>query len=340
MTETTYTLEYAKSGRSKCGVSKETIEKGELRIQQETHDEEKGKHFSKSFKVDYFKIPPKKFKGVSVEDFVDDTLRDETEDNILETASGRQDIIDRIKSKPAKAATAKSVGGDEGNAIKKKFDELKAAAGDGGDSDEDLKPPAKKKVKGDEQDAELKIKAFMVYGNMSNGSLDDVLVWNGQTKSGVKAWKVLKCIDGHVNGRLHKQCPACEFGRLKLNDADAFETVKCAGGFDESIQLRVPSCSYSVSAGKAPRFQPWYQNEPTEEEKEVMKEEASSAAKSSGDEVPQKMILAVKKTRVARHVNTGWRSGCRPEIARCLPRRQCGPSREEAQASRGKSHQC
>lgn len=135
---------------------------------------------------------------------MDDTLRDETEDNILETASGRQDIIDRIKSKPAKAATAKSVGGDEGNAIKKKFDELKAAAGDGGDSDEDLsecpidegvwvkflrpssnfvtEPPAKKKVKGDEQDAELKIKAFMVYGNMSNGSLDDVLVWNGQTK--------------------------------------------------------------------------------------------------------------------------------------------------------------
>lgn len=47
-------------------------------------------------------------------------------------------------------------------------------------------PPAKKKVKGGEEDAELKIKAFRVYGNMSNGSLDDVLVWNGQTKSGVK----------------------------------------------------------------------------------------------------------------------------------------------------------
>ena len=29
---------------------------------------------SRSFKVDYFKIPPKKFKGVSVEDFVSDFL--------------------------------------------------------------------------------------------------------------------------------------------------------------------------------------------------------------------------------------------------------------------------
>ena len=59
--------------------------------------------------------------------------------------------------------------------------------------------------------------------------------------------------------------------------------------------MRVPSCSYSVSAGKAPRFQPWYQNEPTEEEKEAMKEEASSAAKSSGDETPQEMIEAVNQ---------------------------------------------
>jgi len=179
---------------------------------------------------------------------VDNTLRDETEDNILDSDSGRQDIIDRISNakKAPKAAKAKSEGGDEGNAIKKKFDELKAAAGEGGDSDEDLsecpidkgcrcfpkqqssnfasEPPANKKAKGGEEDVELKIKAFAVYGNMANGSLDDVLVWNGQTKSGVKgrpsrhaqkrtvsltslffeAWKVLKCIDGHVNGRLQK----------------------------------------------------------------------------------------------------------------------------------------
>ena len=51
-----------------------------------------------------------------------------------------------------------------------------------------------------------------------------------------------------------------------------------------------------MSADKAPRFQPWYQNEPTEEEKEAMKEEANMA-KSSGDETPQDMIDAVKKLK-------------------------------------------
>ena len=67
---------------------------------------------------------------------MDDTLRDETDDGILDTESGRQEVIDRISKPAPKVAKAKS--GDDGNAIKKKFDELKAAAGDGGDSDEDL----------------------------------------------------------------------------------------------------------------------------------------------------------------------------------------------------------
>ena len=53
MSEPTYTLEKAKSGRSKCSKSKEPIAKGELRIHYRNEDESSGRVFSR-YVYDYF----------------------------------------------------------------------------------------------------------------------------------------------------------------------------------------------------------------------------------------------------------------------------------------------
>jgi len=57
----------------------------------------------------------------------------------------------------------------------------------------------------------------------------------------------------------------CFGGRPCLNDEDAGATVQCKGYFDEDMNGRIP-CGYSVSASAAPRLQPWYSEEPSEEE--------------------------------------------------------------------------
>ena len=87
-----------------------------------------------------------------------------------------------------------------------------------------------------------------------------------------------------MNGRL-AHCTVCEGGRLKMND-DCTK-VLCNGKFDEETQIRIP-CSVEYKIEEAPRWQPWYTEEPTEEEIEEMKrleEVANGGEADNGGEV-------------------------------------------------------
>ncbi len=105
-----------------------------------------------------------------------------------------------------------------------------------------------------------------------------------------------RCIDGHVHGRLAR-CPSCFKGKLQLKDEDAGATLICKGYFDEDSNIRIP-CGYTIASSKAQRLQPWYSEEPTEEQIEAMKavtekHEAIAGGKASGEATPD-MIKAAE----------------------------------------------
>ena len=61
-------------------------------------------------------------------------------------------------------------------------------------------------------------------------------------------------------------------------------TVFCSGWFDEELQIR-HSCFYKAPAAQAPRLQPFYMEEPTEEEKEEMEGQWEAAKAGSAEAV-------------------------------------------------------
>ena len=88
---------------------------------------------------------------------------------------------------------------------------------------------------------------------------------------------LLRCIDGHMRGRLPR-CPMCKQGRLKIVDED-HDFASCNGYFDEDMQSRVP-CSYQISLDKVQRYLPWYTEPPTEEQQEEMKAQEENHIKA------------------------------------------------------------
>lgn len=61
-------------------------------------------------------------------------------------------------------------------------------------------------------------------------------------------------------------------------------TVFCSGYFDEELQVR-QSCFYKAPAAEAPRLQPFYTEEPTEEEKEEMEAQWEASKAGSAEAV-------------------------------------------------------
>lgn len=97
------------------------------------------------------------------------------------------------------------------------------------------------------------------------------------------------------------RCPSCFKGRLQLADEDAGQTVKCGGYFDEDMNVRIP-CAYKTTASNAGRLQPWYYEEPTEEQSEEMKaitekhaENASGGGAAGTSDIPEEVVEAAKK---------------------------------------------
>jgi hypothetical protein len=109
---------------------------------------------------------------------------------------------------------------------------------------------------------------------------------------GNKDFVLFKVMDGEVNGRLG-MCGLCG-GKLKFQEGD-FDHVYCSGRYDEDNSIRIP-CSFKGNRTdvKTPRYQPWYTEEPTDEEKEAMDKliEQALGDENQGDNAVGKELLA------------------------------------------------
>ena len=138
--------------------------------------------------------------------------------------------------------------------------------------------------------------AYNEYSTFNIDGLKDVLRYNRQFLGGTKDVLIQRIVDGHVYGRLGS-CPSCSKGRLKLNDEG--DVVSCPGYYDEEVGARM-SCYYSIGKEDANRLQPWFQDEPTEEEDEMMDKQleqtttSSSTSKSKDDKRIKKLHGKIK----------------------------------------------
>ena len=128
---------------------------------------------------------------------------------------------------------------------------------------------------------------LVLYQDKNLEELKDYLRWNQQVLKGTKPLLLMKCMDGHLNGRLAR-CPLCHEGRLNLEVDD---TVQCSGYFDEDTHQRV-ACNYSSKDADAPRSK-WYIEKPSEEEEEEMKKEASNPDTVASNSVAEQMVDAL-----------------------------------------------
>eukprot|EP00986_Skeletonema_menzelii_P009954 scaffold4654_cov123-Skeletonema_menzelii.AAC.8 len=224
-------------------------------------------------------------KGMSVADFVEEHVADphglyDDEDKLAE-------IIADIESKPPKT--------EKSNIFADKIATYKRALDNMENDDDEGKPSAAKKAKTDMEEI---ARAYAVYKPMKNAELQDVLRWNlGYATSGTKDVLLVRCVDGHVNGRLGR-CPVCSQGKLGLSDEDAGDTIKCPGYWDEDLNIKT-RCTYAVPNSSAPRLKPWYAEEPSEEQKEEMKEfteqQKALATGKSPNGPPSELLQAAKK---------------------------------------------
>ena len=256
MSQTTYCIETAKSGRSTCKTCKEKIAKDELRIGKESPGPSDGFAMTSWYHAKCFVIPPKALKGVTPEEFVDDMLRDNSESGEDILPARRDEVVALVAEKPPKKKKSED-GGD--SFIAKLKREYEVMTADGGGDDEE--PKAKKAKSSDQRALEL----YGEYHKHTLPGLKEILDFNRQTKTGTKAVILHKVIDGALNGRLGR-CTVCG-GRLKMND-DCTK-VACLGNFDEEHQTHIP-CAVTYKLEEAPRYQPWFTDDPTEEEKEEM----------------------------------------------------------------------
>lgn len=91
--------------------------------------------------------------------------------------------------------------------------------------------PSSKKIKIDEEDKNTaEMNAYRYYHKMTCAELKDICRYNRVPSSGKKNDLLLRCIDGHVNGRLGL-CDTCGKGKLKIGPDG--NKILCSGYFDE-----------------------------------------------------------------------------------------------------------
>ncbi|VEU43036.1 unnamed protein product [Pseudo-nitzschia multistriata] len=285
MSESTYSIALAKTSRAKCKTCKEPIQKGELKVFVEAPLRE-GANFamSASYHVSCFKIPRKLASaGVDVEQFVGDYLMDNDGELLLDR---REEVLDMLReaASKTKAKTKKAKSSENGSSSTDLMERLKEAASV--DDDGGKAPPKKKAKTNSKSKEEQEFKAMIsIYRKYQKGytvaKLKDILRWNQQLLTGTKSFVLFKVIDGELHGRL-SICPLCQ-GDLKLMEGD-YDKIYCSGRYDEDIGRRIP-CSYTVPRlGNAEtiRARPFYLEEPSEEEKEAMKQFREDAREGGG----------------------------------------------------------
>lgn len=102
--------------------------------------------------------------------------------------------------------------------------------------------------------------------------------WNKQVLKGTKDFIIFKIIDGQVHGRLGF-C-SLDGGRLKLEED--YETVVSMGYFDEASQVLIPSSFKTTRLDSSVQRLKWFEQAPTEQEKEEMDQLAEDAKAMHG----------------------------------------------------------
>lgn len=271
-------------------------------------------------KLECFKVPRKFAKDYSAKEFLEEYVDDETADKLLSNPTSLEEVTDKMGSNATTAAkkatkktkTKKEESEDDAPKASKKrshadaidLEVIKENAetimedeeGEGEADESKVKAeeeeegedgPAKKKMKLSKEEMALAA-AYNKYVKLKNSALKDFLRWNNNPLTGKKDDFLMRVIDGQVNGRFAK-CPACNKGRLKLNDDGS--KVICRGHWDEDIAMNM-SCPYSSSVSDAPRLLPWYDREPTEEEVEEMKKQWNNEASV---EMPEEFIKSINE---------------------------------------------
>lgn len=273
--ETTYSIENAKSGRSSCKKCKEKIGKGEIRLGVSSPGPG-GFDLQSWYHPKCFTLPRKVTKaGIDAATFVADMLEDNTEGQTY-VSDNTDELISDIEYKAPKKKKVEGPATGSSKTIKRVKEDLEKIRAEA-ISDDDEGPKKKKAKKGLSEDDRAKAEVYGIYEGCKNDELKDVLRWNKQMVGGTKDALLARIIDGHLNGRLGR-CPACKNGRVKL--AEDGDGAFCNGYFDEENGVRV-SCFFKSSIDKAPRLHPWYSKEPSEEEMEAI-EAQDEAAKSGG----------------------------------------------------------
>lgn len=219
--ETTYSLEFAKSNRSKCKKCKEQINKGDIRIQSSNQNDE----FTmvSNYHPTCFNKPR---KYADLDDFMENGLVDATGGDILPSKYDELKEQLAYKKPKKKASEVENPLAD----IKELFE-----------SQSEDNPTKKQKNE--------KVEAYAKYHKTKLDELKDVLRWNRQVLKGIKNVVLFKVVDGTVHGRL-SLCQLCG-GKLKVTDD--CQGVACSGTFDEEAQLRMP-CEFKCSLEAAPRW--------------------------------------------------------------------------------------
>lgn len=261
---------FAKSSRSKCRKCKEPILKGDVRIVTTIPGDKDGYDVKQNVHPACFSLPRKYSTGadkMTPTQFLEDIVHDES--------SGGEILPAQLETLAA-AIAAKSGGGGtktdqpaEGS-VDAFMEPIKAAwtAAQQDNETADAAEPKKKKAKKDvkpppaatavQSDNKVIIddallQAYGVYHSRTNDELKDILKWNRTMSSGKKNLLLVRCMDGHLRGRL-ALCSLCGGGRLKLSED--MQHVHCNGKYDEDTEIRI-ECSYRASATEAPRWQPW-----------------------------------------------------------------------------------
>ncbi|KAL7547099.1 hypothetical protein ACHAWF_013682 [Thalassiosira exigua] len=154
-----------------------------------------------------FQVPPRAYKGVSPEDFVNDVLEDRTTESLLSDPDRKRDVVDAVAYKPPRASKGGKAGGDESTATGKRLASVRKVAAElpSDDEGEEVRPSkkAKKGKKGEGEDLESLARAMKVYDKTKADDLKAALRWNlGYATTGNKDALLLRCIDGHAHGRL------------------------------------------------------------------------------------------------------------------------------------------
>ncbi|GKY90964.1 hypothetical protein MPSEU_000069200 [Mayamaea pseudoterrestris] len=263
-----YTIEPASSSRSTCrGKCRRRIAKGTLRIGITTPGE--GDYMvTRWYHLNCFPFPRHlSQEGVTEEDFVREHLTDSSPDGSV--LPGRFDeVVEALENRHPASPSDEAISGKEKyEQIVSLYEQLLKE----GDDETQQEKPAKRK-KQESSDAQVRdedkamAQAYGKYKGMKVKDLKEVLKWNKEAQTGPKHKLVLRVLDGHVHGRLAR-CRLCAGGHLVIHD-DMF-TVACAGAFDELRRRRIP-CPYRGTTSECPRWQPWYDREPTPEEEVEM----------------------------------------------------------------------